>query len=164
MHALAKQFDKQVQIAVPAPLAIQGDGKKVGLFQVFQCFLPRDGRVEHNCITLASHDDFNDWEFAGADGVRRMRVSGNFECNNGDAVYEAVLAGAGLARLATWLVGDDIRAGRLVPVLGQYVHEQTSIFAVYPHRRHLSPKVRAFVDFLAEKFTPIPPWELEAGQ
>ncbi len=55
-----------------------------------------------------------------------------------------------MARLAEYLVHEDIRAGRLTPVLTEYVHDQAWISAVYPHKRHLSPKVRAFVDFLAE--------------
>ena len=55
--------------------------------------------------------------------------------------------------------GADIRAGRLVPLLTEHLHETSSIYAVYPHRRHLSPKVRTFVDFLTGKFRPVPPWE-----
>jgi len=54
-----------------------------------------------------------------------------------------------------------IRRGDLVPVLPQYPHERSAYFLLYPHRRHLSRKVRAFVDFLVEVFTPVPPWERE---
>ncbi|HWP25866.1 MAG TPA: LysR family transcriptional regulator [Xanthobacteraceae bacterium] len=117
--------------------------------------------LNHNCLTLYTVTTFNEWEFEGPEGKRVLQVSGNFETNSADAVYHAALAGLGIARLSTYLVGPDLKAGRLVLLLPQYTHEKASILAVYPHRRHLSPKVRAFVDFLLEKFTPVPPWEAE---
>ncbi|MEK9846158.1 LysR family transcriptional regulator, partial [Thalassospira sp.] len=114
----------------------------------------------HNCLHLSSRESFNDWHFETPDGHVAFRAQGSFSANDGDVLHEAVLAGLGMARLAEYLVHEDIRAGRLTPVLTEYVHDQAWISAVYPHKRHLSPKVRAFVDFLAEKFTPVPPWEL----
>ncbi len=118
--------------------------------------------LEHNCLTLYEVSQFNDWEFEDErKGRRVLHVKGNFRANTADGLYEAVLAGAGLARLSTWLVVPDIRAGRLVPVLPEYPHENSAFYVLYPHRRHLSRKVRAFVDFLVEVFTPIPPWERE---
>ncbi len=121
-----------------------------------------DDLLEHNCLTHSSFVHFNDWEFAGPSGTKVLHVSGNFEANSATALYEAVLAGIGVARLATFLVGHDLSAGRLVPLLTDYVHDRSSLLVVYPHRRHLSSKVRAFVDFLSDKFTPAPPWEREA--
>ena len=115
--------------------------------------------LEHNCLTLSARADFNDWEFEDARGSRILRVSGNFEANQADALYQAVLAGVGIARLATYLIGHDLRRGRLVHILPEYTHVRNSIFVVYPHRSHLSAKVRALVDFLVEKFSPVPPWE-----
>lgn len=115
--------------------------------------------LDHNCLTHSSFVHFNDWEFAGPNGTKVLHVSGNFEASSAMALYEAVLAGIGVARLATFLIGHDLATGRLVPLLTDYVHEKSSLLVVYPHRRHLSTKVRAFVDFVAEKFTPTPPWE-----
>lgn len=118
--------------------------------------------LDHNCLTLYELSQFNDWEFEdGEKGRRVLHVSGNFRANTADGLHEAVLAGAGLARLSTWLVVPDIRAGRLLPVLPEYPHVNSAFYVLYPHRRHLSRKVRAFVDFLVETFTPVPPWELE---
>jgi len=115
---------------------------------------------QHNCLTLNEVSQFNDWEFEDAQlGRRVIHVQGSFRANTADALYEAARAGVGLARLSTWLVAGDIRRGELIAVLPQYRHEQSAYYAVYPHRRHLSPKVRAFVDFLVEEFTPVPPWE-----
>lgn len=116
--------------------------------------------LEHNCLTLSALDEFNDWGFEDdAKGSRILHVGGNFRANTADGLYEAVLSGVGLARLSTWLVYPDIRAGRLVPVLPEYPHEFSAFYIQYPHRRYLSRKVRAFVDFLVEKFTPEAPWE-----
>ena len=84
-------------------------------------------------------------------------MTGNVELNQADALYDACLAGIGLARVAGYLVDDDIKAGRLVPVLTEQLKEASTLYVVYPHRRHLSPKVRAFVDFLVMKFSPVPP-------
>lgn len=117
--------------------------------------------LNHNCLTLYTVSTFNEWEFEGPEGKRVLQASGNFETNSADAAYYAALAGLGIVRLSTYLVGPDLKAGRLVLLLPQYTHEKASILAVYPHRRHLSPNVRAFVDFLVEKFTPVPPWEVE---
>jgi DNA-binding transcriptional LysR family regulator len=66
-----------------------------------------------------------------------------------------------VARFSRYVVGPDLKSGRLMRLLPEYVHEKASILAVYPHRRHLSPKVRAFIDFLVEKFSPVPPWEVD---
>lgn len=119
--------------------------------------------ARHNCLTLSTRPEFNVWEFGNAP-QEHLHVGGNFEVNQADALYDACRAGIGLARLATYLVADDLKAGRLVPMLEDELRESTSIYAVYPHRRHLSPKVRAFVDFLVDKFNPVPPWEVESAQ
>ena len=71
----------------------------------------------------------------------------------------AARAGLGLVRLPTFIIGDALRSGALVRVLDAWVPQTLSIHAVYPHARHLSPTVRAFVDFLAERFGPNPYWD-----
>lgn len=69
------------------------------------------------------------------------------------------LAGLGILLSPTFIVGDDLRRGALVPLLEEWADADTGIYAVYPHSRHLSPKVRAFVDFLAARFGPAPYWD-----
>jgi DNA-binding transcriptional LysR family regulator len=66
----------------------------------------------------------------------------------------------GLAYLPSFLVGGDLQAGTLVTLLDEFVPQDMTLNAVYPHARHLSPKVRAFVDFLAARFGPRPYWDL----
>lgn len=115
--------------------------------------------LQHNCLRLSTVSSWNDWDFPGPNGPGVLHVTGNFEANSADSVYHAVLAGLGVARLSTYLVSDDIRAGRLVRILPEYVQENSDMLAVYASRRNLPPKVRVFVDFLAEQLGPVPPWE-----
>nr|WP_293623933.1 substrate binding domain-containing protein [Salinisphaera sp.] len=116
----------------------------------------------HNCLMLSTLDQFNDRAFEDSDSGRRvLRVHGSFRSNTADGLHEAVRSGVGLARLSNWLVAPDLAVGRLVAVLPQYPHDYSAFYVLYPHRRHLSRKVRAFVDFLIEKFTPVPHWELD---
>ena len=78
---------------------------------------------------------------------------------NAEALRDATLAGYGIARLATFLISDDLRAGRLVPVLRRFDADGPPIRAVYPSSRHLSPKVRTFIDQVLDAWRPDPPWD-----
>ncbi len=120
-----------------------------------------DDLLQHNCLRLYSVSRWNDWEFEQDGRTRHVEVGGNFEANSADAVYHAALAGLGIARLSLYLVCDDLRSGRLVRVLPEYTHDKAELLAVFPHRRNLSPKVRAFVDFLVEQLGDVPSWERE---
>ena len=91
-----------------------------------------------------------------------MEVNGRLTANNGDALRIAALEGLGLASLPTFILGEDMRAGRLISVLDRFIPQDIQMHAVYPHARHLSPKVRAFVDFLADRFGPEPYWDSPA--
>ena len=114
---------------------------------------------DHNCLRLSTVARFNRWDFSGIPGPVPERIDGNFEANDADAVYHATLAGLGIARLSTFLVREDLRAGRLVRLLPDYVDEQSDIVALYADKRNLSPKIRAFIDFLVDHFGSVPPWE-----
>jgi DNA-binding transcriptional LysR family regulator len=123
---------------------------------------PREPRelVHHDCLTYAYHHNPNEWPFAGPAGPFTVRIAGPLRSNNGDLSRAAALAGLGVVVLPCFLCGDDLAAGRLEPVLSDWMPPPTGIHAVYPHGRHLSAKVRAFVDFLVERFAPLPAWEL----
>lgn len=113
----------------------------------------------HNCLIYTNVATPDDWRFHGADGPVSVRVSGNYRANNGDMLRAALLAGVGVGMSPTFLVGQDIQAGALQVVLPGLVAKTQSIYAVYPHSRHLSAKVRGFVDFLVERFGAEPYWE-----
>lgn len=108
----------------------------------------------HNCLVYTYRASRHDWPFlrTGADGAvetEMVRVGGVMESNNVEALYAAVLAGVGLGLFPLWLIGPDLAAGRLQRALPRCHSPDSAIHALYPPGRHLSPKVRAFVDFLA---------------
>ena len=114
---------------------------------------------DHNCLVIMNIPSMRDWEFIFGGTTRKIHVEGRFETNSGVAVHEAALDSIVIAQLPVYLVAPDLKAGRLVSFLEDRVAEGKTIYAVYPHTRHLSPKVRAFIDFLVAKLTPIPTWE-----
>lgn len=122
-----------------------------------------DDLHHYNCICLSGHPHLNEWPFRMPDGRRMtVRAAGNILVNNGQTMYDLLLSGLGIARAAEFLVGEDLKSGRLVEVLPDFLEDEMSpIHAVYPDPRHLSPKTRAFIDYLVEKLTPVPPWEKE---
>lgn len=120
--------------------------------------VPDDLRA-HNCLRLSTVQKWNDWSFGPGPGARSVPVTGNFEASSADAVYHATLAGLGIARLSTYLISADLAAGRLVRLLPDYTHSESAIYAIYPERRNLAPKIRAFLDFLTAHFGKVPPWE-----
>jgi len=118
---------------------------------------------EHNCLFYSFRSMQSDWRFRGPDGtITSVLVGGNFIATNSLAIREVVLRGVGIALSPTFVVGDDLRAGTLKPLFGRYEVLGTfgsHINAIYLPNRYLSPKVRAFVDFLLERFGPEPYWD-----
>ncbi|MGG6461133.1 LysR substrate-binding domain-containing protein [Solilutibacter silvestris] len=117
--------------------------------------------ADHDCLLLFGRDGPHDlWRFTAPDGADfAVRVHGRFESDLGEFIRDAALAGQGIATFSLWHVIDDLRAGRMQVILPDYRLPATSINAVTPHRRTTPPRVRAFVDFLSEKFGDVPPWE-----
>lgn len=121
--------------------------------------------LQHDCILYSYATDQNEWEFVGPDGrLETVRVDGRLRANNAEVTLAALLAGAGLALSPDFIVGPDIAAGRLVPLLTDYENPFGAIYAVWPHNRNLAPKVRAVVDFLVERFATEPIWERRPGR
>jgi DNA-binding transcriptional LysR family regulator len=116
----------------------------------------------HNCLVLRyPGSSLNEWPFQGNDGLRSVRIDGNFDTNNGEGLVEALLAGVGLSMQSTWNVSDELRSGTLQAVLQDFTAPDVSIHAVYPPTRNVSPKVRAFIDALIERIGPEPYWDRE---
>jgi DNA-binding transcriptional LysR family regulator len=117
-----------------------------------------DDLKDHRLITWPPGNPLNDWHFL-IDGVDRIiKVKGAIAVNEGDAILTTLLAGGGLGMTQEFLAGPFVKEKKLVPLLEEIVREDNPIYAVYPSSRHLSPKVRAFVDFLVETYGPKPYW------
>ncbi|MEI7036618.1 LysR family transcriptional regulator [Fulvimonas yonginensis] len=115
----------------------------------------------HECLVLVGSGGRQDvWRLTDAHGREHaVKVGGRFETTLGEVIRDASLAGLGISHHSLWHVQDDLCAGRLVRVLPAYPIADTGIYALMPQRRLVPPRVRAFVDFLAERFGEVPPWE-----
>ena len=119
-------------------------------------YIARHGRpeqlselVERNCIRHANYPYGDEWHFVDRKGApATVRVSGNLTTNSGEMLNRAALQGLGICLAAGFLIRDDLEAGRLVRLLPEYRPVELSMNAVYPHRHHLSAKVRTFIDLL----------------
>jgi DNA-binding transcriptional LysR family regulator len=123
--------------------------------------LPRTPQdlVEHNCLT--ANDFAMNWEYKGPRGEPgSVRVSGRYACDNWEVLREWALAGLGVALKSTWDVRLQLEDGSLVSLCPGYTFDtEVAIYAVYPHRRFLPAKTRAFIEFLADSFGPEPYWD-----
>jgi DNA-binding transcriptional LysR family regulator len=105
---------------------------------------------QHNCVRHALYPFEDGWHFADRKGAPAVvRISGNLVTNSGETLRLAALEGVGISLAAGFLVHDDLESGRLIRLLPEYRPVEMSMNAVYPHRHHLSAKVRTFIDLLA---------------
>ncbi len=117
--------------------------------------------AHHACLSYSLWSAADSWHFVTPDGKdQQVEIKGRMRANNGDALRVAALKGLGVCYLPTFIVGADLQSGSLVSVLGDFMPKDRAAHAVYPTSRHLSPKVRAFVDFLSEWFGHAPYWDL----
>ncbi|MHB9100686.1 MAG: LysR family transcriptional regulator [Sulfuricella sp.] len=114
--------------------------------------------ADHNCLIYSLAGEANFWSFAGPAGIERVEVKGSIRANTSLALREAALAGTGIILSANFVVGDDLRQGRLQRLLPGYEIPPRTLFAVYPQNRSLLPKVRVFIDFLAAAYRN-PAWQ-----
>jgi DNA-binding transcriptional LysR family regulator len=120
-------------------------------------YLEQHGRVqqlaelaEHDCIRHFNYP-YDEWRFVDRKGApASVKVSGRLVTNSGEALRAAALQGSGICLAAGFMVHDDLEAGRLVRLLPEYRPVELSMNAVYPHRHHLSAKVRTFIDMLVQ--------------
>lgn len=113
---------------------------------------------QHNCLVYSHSAWGNEWRFAGPDGEQSVAVEGNLQANSDNALRLAAVHGQGLALAPSFLLIDEIKSGRLVPVLTEFLQTEHAINAIYPHRHHLSAKVRSFIDLLVKHFHEDPGW------
>lgn len=118
--------------------------------------------TSHNCLLYSYLSTGDTWYFPTHDGEdTAVHVTGNLRANNGDVLLEGAMAGLGIAAAPAFMAEPALADGRLVEILKPYRHFGAAVHAVYPHNRHLSVKVRAFIDFLAERFA-ADPWSAQA--
>lgn len=138
---------RQVLCASPSYLAKHGTPER-----------PED-LLAHNCIVYSLLSTPREWRFTDVAGETHVvPINGALQSNNGLVNRAAAVAGAGIVLLPAFYIGEELRSGQLKAVLSDFKPIDLAIYALYPERRNLTPKVRAFVDFLATKFGEQIPW------
>ena len=147
-------------------------GRRIGASQLVCCAAPAyiaaqgapqtpADLARHACLSYEYSPARNLWRFRGPDGNdHEVRIAGPVHANNGQMLCALAVAGMGITFEPDFIVAPDVRAGTLQPLLPEFSPPSIPIHAVYPSRRHLSAKVRAFVDFLVQRFADDPEWAL----
>ena len=133
---MAKKLSSRTNFVCAAPAYIKKYGIPNSLTELSQ----------HNCL-LGTLDH---WHFKEAGKERNIRVTGSVRYNSGYSLVDAALKGLGIVQLPDYYVQKYLQSGALVSILDDCREPEEAIWAVYPHNRHLSPKIRLLVDFLAE--------------
>jgi DNA-binding transcriptional LysR family regulator len=120
--------------------------------------VPQD-LADHNCIVYTHANPDSLWRFKSPEGDIAVPVRGNLRLNDDEVIWQAVLGGLGISLLPTFTVGKDLQSGRLQAVLTEYTPTERNLFALYLPNRHLSAKVRVFIDFLLERYQSPPYWD-----
>ena len=140
---MAKKLSRRTNFVCAAPAYLEKYGTPRSLSDLSQ----------HNCL-LGTRDY---WHFIengkNADKEKNLRVSGTVQYNSGHSLVDAALKGLGIVQLPDYYVQKYLASGELVSLLDNYREPEESIWAIYPHNRHLSPKIRLLVDYLAERLT-----------
>lgn len=155
-------FDLAVRIGAPGGERLVA--RRLGATQLVACaspdYLHRHGTpaapaelARHHALTYAYVAAPHQWRLMDARGVaHEVRVAGPLHANSGELLVAAALAGMGIACEPDFVVGPHLARGDLLRVLPDYAGPRLDVWAVYPSRRHLSAKVRLFVNYLAEVF------------
>ncbi|WP_299359813.1 LysR family transcriptional regulator [uncultured Paracoccus sp.] len=118
-----------------------------------------DDLTHHDCIIDTNFRDPNRWLFHVDAAERAVPVHGRIRYSNAEACLRAAEAGLGLACVPAFVAGEALRSRRVVRLLAEFEPAPNGVHALYPHNRHLAAKVRALVDYLAERYRGAPPWE-----
>jgi DNA-binding transcriptional LysR family regulator len=121
---------------------------------------PEDLR-RHEALIYDYQAEADAWTFKDNESGARISVpvKGRYRANNGEVLLDAATRGLGVVLSPTFFFGDVLKSGALETALTDYEDDPLAVYAVYPHRRHLATRVRAFVDFLAERFGDRPYWD-----
>ena len=120
---------------------------------------------DHDCLVYSNLSDPDKWTWKDANGKEHVvKVNTVLRASSGDFLANAAAHGLGIVIQPTFLAAEAIRQGNLVPILQDYEWPVTPAYAVYPPTRHLSYRVRTFIDFLVERFADTPHWDRECEE
>lgn len=116
------------------------------------------GLADHSCISDRNFRAGTSWSFGDGKSAEMVNVQSRITVDGAAAVRRLLLAGQGIARIPSFVVGPDLREGRLVPILTKFEPAPLGIFATYPQNRFLTARVRSLVDFAAKQLAR-PSWD-----
>ncbi len=114
----------------------------------------------HRCLHYGYQESGSHWRLYGPDGEQSVSINCVMLSNNGEVLKDAATKDQGIALLPTFIVGNALQQGRLRTVLEDYKPPRITLSALYPSHRHLSTKVRFFVEFVTKRFGDCPYWDL----
>lgn len=147
---IAQSLMKAPQLLVASPAYLQRAGTPHSVAEL----------ARHECLVHSLKSPTANWRFLGPQGELAVRVRGALSSNLGEVLQQAALAGRGLAIHPTYMVADDVAAGRLVSVLPETPPLGLDIYVIYPARNNLPKRVRAFIDFLRDWARSPPAWSV----
>jgi len=116
--------------------------------------------IDHQCLVYSLTRDNEQWSFLNEQGEAiKVGIHSYLKTSSGDYLRCAAVDGLGVALLPTFIVFDELEQGRLLPLLSNYKNSVLHAYAIYPQTRHLSQRVRTFVDFLIKRFEGTPYWD-----
>ncbi len=116
--------------------------------------------AEHQCLLYGYADTPNKWLYRDINGNKlEIQVQGIIQSNNGDYLRSAAVNGLGIVRQPRFIAYQSITRGELVPILQDYAIPDINAYAIYPPTRHLSQRVRVFIDYMRDRFSGVPYWE-----
>jgi DNA-binding transcriptional LysR family regulator len=138
---------RRVLAAAPSYLAAHGEPRE-----------PED-LAHHQCLAYGHTTTLQRWQMTRNDEPVSVPINSILCSNNGDVLRAAALAGQGITELPTFLVGPDIKAGRLKIVLRAFQPKELGVYALYTPNRYLAAKTRVLIDFLVSRFGDVPEWD-----
>lgn len=166
---LTEGFDLAIRIAsLPDSSLI---ARRLAPIQAIMCaspsYLARMGEpqspeelIHHRCLAYNLISNFENWNLYNIEGqLIRTKIAPYLKASNGEFLRDAAVAGSGIILMPTFILYKEIERGALIPLLTQYTSSRLSAYALYPQTRHLSQRVRAFVDFLIQRFEGAPYWD-----
>jgi DNA-binding transcriptional LysR family regulator len=134
---MAKKLSKRTNYVCASPTYLNQHGIPHSLSEL----------SKHSCL-LGTLDY---WRFRESDKEKSIRVTGRLRYNSGQGLVDAALKGLGIVQLPDYYVEHYLQSGELITVLDNYQVPDEGIWAIYPQNRHLSPKIRLLVDYLAKQ-------------
>lgn len=113
----------------------------------------------HECLHFVSGGRLLPWNFRVNGQPVAFTQGGRLQMDSAEALHHCAMAGLGIATLPSYVLSQELRSGMLVQLLSEHAEVAEPIRIIYPSKRHLSPKIRLFIDKLVDAWSPCPPWE-----